>query len=773
MIKRPLMWVGLALVLGEVLGLVKSVIVLAVIVGLIVIIMTITFLACGSPGKKEWPSRFVLILPVVMLAGYINFTMAAVSMGLESVPIDRVKVSVLGEIDKLEEKSNSIYVYLKEARLDIEIAGRMTDTYYLLLIIKKDEYYTNLQPGDMINAEGTLEEFAKPANPGQFNEFSYYKSLGLHYKFYSDTLTVTYSNTNLYKKCLYMIKNHLKNNYLSLLDEQKAGIIIGMVLGDKQLITDEINDLYKNSGIAHILAISGLHVSFLGMGFYNCLRKMRVHTYLATGLGLFMVISYTIMTGFAMSTFRAAIMLFISFGGRLAGRTYDALTSAAAANILMLAVKPLLIYHSGVWLSFTAVLSLYILLPLLEKVLPKLAAFRMLNPGLSVTIGTLPVIAWCYFEFPLYSVLLNYIVILFMGLLFPLAFAAGIAAGLWWDLGIFLAGGISWILEIYETACQFFLNLPGARQIVGKPSLMQIMIYFILIFTGLILSRRLKKRFLIISMAGLLILCCRKPLSELMVTFIDVGQGDSIFIQVPGDINILVDGGSTSINGVGEYRLIPFLKSLGISKLDYIAVTHTDGDHISGIIEIIKEPEGISIENLILPDTELIDESYLELEELAKSKGIDVHYMKRGDKMAVGDIVLKCLHPVQEFLPDSKNAYSLVMDIAYHNFDMLLTGDIERNGEQVLMSSGLLRQYDILKVAHHGSKNSTGEDFLNSVKPVLSVISCGKDNRYGHPHEELIGRLSEINSEILTTAVSGAITVITDGYRINVLEFSR
>jgi len=767
------MWVGLALVLGEVLGLVKSVIVLAVIVGLIVIIMTITFLACGSPGKKEWPSRFVLILPVVMLAGYINFTMAAVSMGLESVPIDRVKVSVLGEIDKLEEKSNSIYVYLKEARLDIEIAGRMTDTYYLLLIIKKDEYYTNLQPGDMINAEGTLEEFAKPANPGQFNEFSYYKSLGLHYKFYSDTLTVTYSNTNLYKKCLYMIKNHLKNNYLSLLDEQKAGIIIGMVLGDKQLITDEINDLYKNSGIAHILAISGLHVSFLGMGFYNCLRKMRVHTYLATGLGLFMVISYTIMTGFAMSTFRAAIMLFISFGGRLAGRTYDALTSAAAANILMLAVKPLLIYHSGVWLSFTAVLSLYILLPLLEKVLPKLAAFRMLNPGLSVTIGTLPVIAWCYFEFPLYSVLLNYIVILFMGLLFPLAFAAGIAAGLWWDLGIFLAGGISWILEIYETACQFFLNLPGARQIVGKPSLMQIMIYFILIFTGLILSRRLKKRFLIISMAGLLILCCRKPLSELMVTFIDVGQGDSIFIQVPGDINILVDGGSTSINGVGEYRLIPFLKSLGISKLDYIAVTHTDGDHISGIIEIIKEPEGISIENLILPDTELIDESYLELEELAKSKGIDVHYMKRGDKMAVGDIVLKCLHPVQEFLPDSKNAYSLVMDIAYHNFDMLLTGDIERNGEQVLMSSGLLRQYDILKVAHHGSKNSTGEDFLNSVKPVLSVISCGKDNRYGHPHEELIGRLSEINSEILTTAVSGAITVITDGYRINVLEFSR
>jgi len=360
-----------------------------------------------------------------------------------------------------------------------------------------------------------------------------------------------------------------------------------------------------------------------------------------------------------------------------------------------------------------------------------------------------------------------------MGLLYPLAFAAGIAAGLWRESGVFLAGGIDWILEVYEIACRFFLDLPGARQIVGKPSLLLILVYFVFILTGLILSFRFNKRFILISMVGLFILCFPKPLTKLEATFIDVGQGDSILLQIPGNFNILVDGGSTSVGGVGEYRMIPFLKSLGVSKLNYIAVTHTDEDHISGIIEILKEPEGIIIDHLILPDIELIDESYLELEDLAKNKRIDIHYMKQGDKITIGKITLKCLHPVNGFSPDSKNAYSLVWDVSYEDFDMLLTGDLELNGENALMNSGLLRQYDILKVAHHGSKNSTGEDFLNRVNPVLAVISCGKNNRYGHPHEELLNRLTQINSQILTTADSGAITVISDGYKIKVLEFLR
>lgn len=773
MIRRPLMWVGLALVLGEVLGEVKSAIALGVIVGIVAILLIITILGRSELIYKQWSARFMLVLIATMLMGYMNFTLAAASMGLSSAPLDSVKAVVEGEIDKLEEKSNSIYVYLKEAQVDIDVADRMTETFYLLVIVKKDGYYTNLRPGDRINAKGTLEEFKMPTNPGQFNEFYFYKSLGLHYKFYSDTYTLTHANDNFYTKGLFSLKEHLKNTYLDLLDEEKAGVIIGMLLGDKQFITEEISDLYKNSGISHILAISGLHVSFLGTGFYNCLRKMGVHTYLSAGLGVFLVISYAIMSGFSMSTFRAVIMLLVSLGSRLAGRTYDALTSAAAANIIMLAIKPLLIYNSGVWLSFTAVLSLYILLPLLEKVMPKRLVFKMLNPGLSVTIGTLPIITWCYFEFPLYSIILNYMVVLLMGILFPLAFAAGIAANLLRGLGIFLAGGLDWILAFYEIACGFFMDLPGARQIVGKPSLLQILIYFIFIFAGLILSHKFKSRFLIISIVGLLALCYKNPASKLGVTFLDVGQGDGIFLQIPGDFNILVDGGSSNVKGVGEYRLIPFLKSFGVSKLNYIVVTHMDEDHISGIIEILNEPEGLHIDNLILPDTKLVDEAYLELEGLAKSKKIAVHYMKQGDKMSVGDVVLKCLHPAKGFSPDSKNAYSLVLDIAYHNFDLLLMGDLELNGEQVLIDSGFLRQYDILKVAHHGSKNSTNEDFLNRVRPTLSVISCGQDNRYGHPHEELLERLVGVNSQILTTAAKGAISVTTDGDQIRVLEFKK
>ena len=164
------------------------------------------------------------------------------------------------------------------------------------------------------------------------------------------------------------------------------------------------------------------------------------------------------------------------------------------------------------------------------------------------------------------------------------------------------------------------------------------------------------------------------------------------------------------------------------------------------------------------------EETYLELESLAKISGINVSYLRAGDVLMDGELKVTCLHPQIEYIPSSRNSYSMVLSVTYGEFDLLLTGDLEQDGENILMAK-YPYDYDVLKVAHHGSKNSTKKEFLSIIKPELALISCGKDNRYGHPHEELLDRLKFVESQVEITYEAGAITLRTDGERMEVERY--
>jgi competence protein ComEC len=237
----------------------------------------------------------------------------------------------------------------------------------------------------------------------------------------------------------------------------------------------------------------------------------------------------------------------------------------------------------------------------------------------------------------------------------------------------------------------------------------------------------------------------------------------------------LIDGGSIDVSSVGTYRIQPFLLSKGVDKIDYAIVTHEDKDHISGLIEICKEGK-VKIRNLVLPK---IDKSRNAIdiigEALAIEKNINIMYIKAGDYIREGRLNITCLHPREGYNYSTTNDYSTVLSVTYGEFDMLLTGDVELDGERAIINSLLNDKYvdenlvnsgyEVLKVAHHGSKNSTSEEFISIIKPDLSLISCGKNNRYGHPHEELLDRLDEAGSQVIITYESGAITIRTDGDR--------
>ena len=246
-------------------------------------------------------------------------------------------------------------------------------------------------------------------------------------------------------------------------------------------------------------------------------------------------------------------------------------------------------------------------------------------------------------------------------------------------------------------------------------------------------------------------------------------------LRMPDGACYLTDGGSESKN-CGAYQILPYLKSQGISRVEGIFVSHTDEDHISGIREILQaqidKTTSVRVKGLFLPQWNVHPQAYEALEKLADQADIPVTYLKEGDSLKRQDIQIQVLAPFrEEQTGEDTNASSMVLRLSYGNITGLLTGDIGVEQERKLLEKTGKIQF--LKAAHHGSKNSSSLEFLQQASPVISFISCGKDNRYGHPHEETLERLNAVKSRIYTTAQRGALTLQTDGRNIKITTFKR
>lgn len=266
---------------------------------------------------------------------------------------------------------------------------------------------------------------------------------------------------------------------------------------------------------------------------------------------------------------------------------------------------------------------------------------------------------------------------------------------------------------------------------------------------------------------------------ELQITMLDVGQGDGIYIKTPAGKHYLIDGGSSDVTNVGTYRIEPYLESQGVEALDYVFVSHGDGDHTSGIEEMLANQKlGIQIHTIVLPNEQVIDDALYALAELASENGTKVVIMEVGDAIedeksfSGNQMLLTCVAPFDTYEGEIGNASSMVLDLQYGEFDMLFTGDLEKDGEEIVVDSGILRDYDVLKVGHHGSKYATSEKFLEQVKPEIALISAGRENAYGHPSEETLERLEDIGCEVYSTQECGAITIRTDGENMRVDGFT-
>jgi hypothetical protein len=336
--------------------------------------------------------------------------------------------------------------------------------------------------------------------------------------------------------------------------------------------------------------------------------------------------------------------------------------------------------------------------------------------------------------------------------------------------------------------------LPFGRITAGKPSVQLLVAYYVILFALYGMYRRFPKKIwgymLFVSAAFLIVLCGAKTrdIEGIKITVLDVGQGDGIVLSGKGK-NYLIDGGSSDVKQAGAQRIEPYLLSEGIGCLDYVFVTHGDEDHISGIRELLEGQKlGVRIDTLVLPPEEYHDEKLADLARIAVENGTRVVSVKTGaniygrgerqtEKNDSKEVMrLRCIGPLTDIpqgltKPKAGNEASLVLEFSYGNFDMLFTGDVEGAGEELLVKSDVLRKYEILKCAHHGSKNSGTAAFLEKTDPRAAIISAGIDNRYGHPHEETLNRLKKRKVKTYNTQTDGAVTIKSDGIQISIESF--
>ena len=793
-IKRPVFWILLAFVLGEVIAVFDLNIAVPCIVLAIIVIRKIIIKAYEDMGA------FVVIF-FTLITGFMLMSNEITTRN-HIYDLKENTVIVQGKIYKIENTAFGTNIYLKG--VEVENGEKSVSVKRIFVNTEK---IPNVKIGNIIKVRGKLRQFEEAANKGNFDSRKYYLSLGFDGKIEAGTIEVINSDYSGIRQGLYELRMEIierleklcsDNNGIFSIINNKNGIIGAIILGDKTDLDSDIKELYSVSGIAHILAISGLHISFIGMAIYRLLRR-RFRFLFSAAVSIPVVLSFGIMSGFGISTIRAIIMFILKIIGEVLGRKYDAITAISLAGLVLLVQNPFVVCNSGFQMSFGAIIAIVLILPIVEEILNRdNKIIKVISANFTISLVMNPILAWNYYELPTFSFLLNIVVVPLMSVVIVSSIAGIFCSCIMFGFGKVVIFPGCGILELYTFLCNIINKSSVASIVVGQPKVTIIIVYYAILLvvlfglknirtkytraekerniikreTGLVLEKKAKKerrikgqnvKLRLACIVGFLLLNCLIyyiPNQGFYITFINVGQGDGILIHGDNGTKVMVDGGSTSEKQVAKNCIVPYLKAEGIGTIDYSIITHTDKDHISGILEILENNNSnrIRIKNLVMPDINMKDDTYNELIEKAKLKKINVLYIKKGDTLSLGKTKIKCIYPETTTTASDKNDYCTVLSVKNKTSKILLTGDISKEIEEKIKDD-IEENYTVLKVAHHGSNYSSSEKFLKKVNPKYSIISVGKNNSYGHPGNETMERLRKQGGVIYRTDEKGGITI--------------
>lgn len=712
----------------------------------------------------------VLIITIIILkVSGLYFKAPDISKDTQSRISSGEPILIQGRVSCGVEKTNSILYILNDSKTESS-KNSISDNLHTVRVYTSK---TNsiLKPGTIITAYGTLEKYEHASNPGGFDQLEYYQAEDCFYHMYASKIIIKKKAGFNLDNALWSFKEQIKKNISVNADYNTAAVLEAMVAGDKADISSDIKNDYSLLGISHILAVSGLHVGIIGMLIYKALLKITINIRAASLGAILFVALYVMFIGNSESAIRAGIMFTVLFGAKVFLRSYDPVSSISLAGSIVLIMRPLSLFRAGFQMSFLAAFAAACIYPeLIKNIRNKklLKKHKLINNAassailwLTVNLTLLPVILFHYYEFPLYSVLSNIIFVPFMSIVLLLGILGALSA--------FISGAIAGILFLIPRlmtmamsfAADIISRFPGAMLIIGRPHIWQLIASAAGVFLLIYCIYKKKKLFFKAFSVCLICVVFIKLPKGFFITALDVGQGDGIVINTDTGC-FLIDGGSSSEKNISENCLIPYLKYEGISSIEGVFLSHLDSDHISGIEEMLKKlADGelqIKIKKLIMPYwlRNSNEEEFEKIKSYAAMANIRIMYTCAGDTVKAGRESFSILSPKRyDGLKDNEG--SMVIALKYGSFKALLTGDIEGDGEEMLTRT--IGHYDYLKVAHHGSRNSTSEEFLKKVSPAVCVISAPKKSLYGHPHKETIERIEQSGAKWYQTGITGAVTV--------------
>lgn len=605
--------------------------------------------------------------------------------------------------------------------------------------------------GDKILLSGEVLPLAGKAIPGGYDEKLYLRTKGVDYKIYPEKIQKV-GKINGFAVCLQEQKEKVFEVFDTVLPQKESGIVKAMVTGEKDDIDPEIQDLYIKAGINHILCVSGLHVAifalFLHFFIGKCLKQSKR---MAALISIICCIGFLIFTGFSPSSVRAVVMISIALLGQVLFKKSDWLNNLALAALAILLFQPLYLWNVGFQLSFITAFGIWIASQVVSKEKSLFGKFKQsFLFSLYASLFSYPLVAYHFFSISLVGIFVNLLILPLCGALLFFAFFTAVAGLIFPPLAAISSGGAYGILKFYEMVCTLAVSIPNSYILVGAPAITSIGLYYLVLCMCSFYGKKFcnAKNILCVMLAlGVSVFGGRLFVHKNTIAFLDVGQGDSAVISTYDGRAVVIDGGGwmgTELGkNTGSKVVKPYLQYLGIKELDGIFLTHFDDDHMLGVLELC---ELMPIKALYISEYPYSEaENWERLKEVLEKQNIMLYTLKEGDTANWGSYGrIDCLYPLEgvKFIGDDDNHGSLVLKYEYGGTKVLLTGDAAAEDERVMLSKGTDVSAEIIKLGHHGSKNSSSEAFLAAVSPEVGVISCSAGNLYGHPHEETLQRLN-------------------------------
>lgn len=684
-----------------------------------------------------------------------------------------------------------------------------------LLDVKKKDYSKELEYGDIITLNAIYNKPNAQRNYGGYDYSLYLKTQTIYGTFEGSQLQLKSKNKGSFiQKGIISFKEYIKGILKANLDENEAELCIGLVIGDRTNLSENIQEDFKTSNLTHMLAVSGSHFVYIILA-VTYINKFLKRKRLGQVLMLIVIVLFMNLTGNTGSVVRSGIMAALGIIASIIHRKADIWNNMAIALLIQIILNPYIIFDVGVQLSYGGVIGIVAfnkivtnqIEQLSNKIREKFANLikgknkkneiikiqnyedkkeiankswnlcesicNYIKESISVTISAniviIPIMMYTFNTISFSFVISNLIAGAILGIIVLYAFAL---IFLYMVLHNFISPLfiiLNLMLKILISIAHICSLIPFSKIYVVTPNV--VLIIFFYLFLHLLVKKQnsmiLSKKTIAFFTIAIVILNFIYPVitskrDNLEINFIDVGQGDSTLIRVSNK-TILIDGGGSSYGetfDVGEQTLFPYLLDRGIKTIDYVIVSHFDSDHCQGLNFVM---ENMKVKNAIISSLGQESNEYDTFINLAQKQETNLIYVKKGDIIKIGEAIIKILFPDNDPIPDNeKNNNAIVFKFLWKNVSILFTGDIEEKAENKILNlyEDNLEELKstILKVAHHGSKTSTTKVFLEAVKPQIALIGVGENNNFGHPNSGVIERLESIGCKIYRTDKCGEIS---------------